>query len=60
MKAVTRCIMQHGVSYNFKSPDSGKTTLCEALHGHNKDVIKYLLEAGADPNLNESVFIHII
>jgi len=47
--------MEHEISYNYKSSDSGKTALCEAIHGKNKDIVKYLLQAGADPNLNETV-----
>jgi hypothetical protein len=41
---------------NFKSP-SGRPVLFQAVEDDMMDIVKFLLEAGAEPNINDGVII---
>eukprot|EP01080_Neovahlkampfia_damariscottae_P011099 gene11099-3806_t len=42
-----------GVPVNFQHPEIMSTLLIESLRQQNYDIAKYLLEHGADPDLDE-------
>jgi hypothetical protein len=41
---------------NFKSP-SGRPVLFQAVEDGMMDIVKFLLQAGAEPNINDGVII---
>lgn len=49
-----------GADVNFRSKAYHSTPLMGALHTHNFDAIKYLIERGADPNIKDLEGNHLL
>jgi ankyrin repeat protein len=47
-------ILQGGADVNFRNPYV-PTVLMKAAHAGSTDIVKFLLEAGADPNILDEV-----
>jgi hypothetical protein len=48
--------LQAGADVNLKNP-YGTTALIMAVHGGLADIVRFLLEAGADPNIPDEVTV---
>lgn len=56
LKLLAFSILQAGADVNLKGP-SGQPVIFNAVDDGLTDIVKFLLEAGADPNIHDGVIV---